>query len=144
MEPNEIISSGILEAYATGMASPQEVIQVKGYLNNFVEVREELDRIEADLEIYANLFAVQPDAAVKNKIFARINVDDKRNNEIENGSISQASRAVIGIPIYWKYIAAASPNMSAAPCAFMCDVGTGIVNVIIVIFVVIILGIDMR
>jgi len=107
LEANDIISSGILELYATGSASVQEVGLVQKYAAQFPKVAEALVKMEIDLEIYANAYAVQPDASVKVKIFARINSDE---NKVVPLVISEfkAPAKVIEISSYWKYAAAAA------------------------------------
>ena len=118
MEAKEIISSGLLELYATGLASGDEVILVEKYVADYPEVADELSGIINSLEKYANSFAIQPDASVKDKIFSRIetepvsktfnlnnkNVDDLDRNLHQNGELAK----VVHVPAYWKYAAAAS------------------------------------
>ena len=83
MEPKEIISSGILELYATGTASLQEIDLVQSYLVKYPEVADELAKIESDLETYAKLFAVEPGADVKERIFEKINSESKIINIVD-------------------------------------------------------------
>ena len=108
MEAKDIISSGILELFATGLASPQEVKEVQEYVAQYPEVAEELSKIEADMETYANVFARQPDPSVKEKIFSVINGDVVNSTVGTNGPQRSTSSTIIGIPAYWKYAAAAS------------------------------------
>ena len=117
MEAKEIISSGLLELYATGLASADEVTLVEKYVADYPEVAEELTGIINSLETYANSFAIEPDASVKDKIFSRIgkeavsksfnsgnNNSDLENNLHQNGELAK----VVHVPAYWKYAAAAS------------------------------------
>ena len=117
MEAKEIISSGLLELYATGLASADEVTLVEKYVADYPEVAEELTGIINSLETYANSFAIEPDASVKDKIFSRIgkeavsksfnsgnNNSDLENNLHQNGELAK----VVDVPAYWKYAAAAS------------------------------------
>ena len=118
MEAQEIISSGLLELYATGLASSQEVSLVEKYVDEYPEVADELSSIIKGLETYANTFAIQPDASVKDKIFSRIDQqsesrslnianefqEDFKNNVHRNGE----SAKVIQSFSFWKYAAAAS------------------------------------
>ena len=118
MEAKEIISSGLLELYATGLASANEAIQVEKYVAAYPEVAGELSNIINSLEIYANSFAVQPDVSVKDKIFARIsnastnNVFSSKTTFLDDSTDvfhknSEAGK-LVNINSYWKYIAAAS------------------------------------
>jgi anti-sigma-K factor RskA len=72
MTPNEYIESGILETYALGAATPGEQQEVERMAMAHPEVREALDRILADMESYATLHAIQPDDAVRDRIFQSI------------------------------------------------------------------------
>lgn len=101
MTATEIISSGLLELYAAGMASPEEIQQVEAAARQYPEVATELNAIEQAMENYAMAEAVVPDAAVKEKLMQRIEAD----------AIPLHSAPVV--PLYpasnvWKYVAAAS------------------------------------
>jgi len=74
---NDIISSGLLELYVTGAASPGEVLQVEKWASIHPEIKEEIAGIQSALEIYAFENAVQPDPSVKQKILSRINGNGK-------------------------------------------------------------------
>lgn len=110
MEQNEIISSGILELYATGAASAKEVELVQSYILKYPEVAIELSKIEADLENYAQLFSVEPDAKIKGKIFTRLNLNNTDSTRIvafdENNIGSNAKS--FSLPPYLKFAAAAA------------------------------------
>lgn len=118
MEAKEIISSGLLELYATGLASPQDASLVEKFVADSSEVADELSKIINSLEIYANSFAVQPDASVKDKIFTRINqvpnekaliISGKFNQEGENNLHKNGESAkVIKTYFVLKFVAAAS------------------------------------
>lgn len=73
MEATEIISSGLLEQYALGIASPEESMLVEDALQKYPEVRKELEEIQSSLEDYASSYALKPSDNVKNKIFSQIN-----------------------------------------------------------------------
>lgn len=111
MEPKEIISSGILELYATGTASLQEIDLVQSYLVTFPEVAEELSKIEADLETYAMLFAVEPDVDIKEKIFEKINYESRNLNfniAGVNGNLKSPTDKMVSLPYYMKFVSAAA------------------------------------
>jgi anti-sigma-K factor RskA len=63
-----IISSGLLETYLLGMASPEETQLVEKLAAEHADVRQELDAIRATLSAYASAFAQQPAANLKQKI----------------------------------------------------------------------------
>lgn len=100
MEANDIISSGLLELYATGVASAEEAQQVELWVKQYPAVAAELAAIEAGLETYAHANAVEPDPVIKAKLFQQI-------------TKTQATTKVIA-PVrsistgFWKFAAAAS------------------------------------
>jgi anti-sigma-K factor RskA len=72
MSPAEYISSGILETYALGAATPAEKQEVEAMLSKSPEIREALDQIQQEIETYASLHAVEPDEALREKILGSI------------------------------------------------------------------------
>ncbi len=110
MEAKDIISSGILELYATGITSTEEVKLVQQYVLQYPEVAAELAQIEAGMESYAMTFAVQPDPSVKDKIFARINNEQNTASKAISltDNSSHPTAKIIGIKPYWKFATAAS------------------------------------
>lgn len=109
MEANNIISSGILELYATGLALDEEVKLVHEYIISYPEVATELALIEARMEMYAKSFAVQPHPSVKDKIFVRINSEDTTAKVVTLTDHSAVAAAkIIGISALWKFAIVAS------------------------------------
>jgi anti-sigma-K factor RskA len=108
LEPKDIISSGILELYAAGLATAEEVNQVRSYAAEYPEVAAELLQIEAGMERYAKAHGVQPDPSVKEKIFARIESAEKDKMFAPADSSANKPAKVTGIPAYWKFATAAS------------------------------------
>lgn len=101
MQANDIISSGLLELYATGLTSKEETIQIEQWAKLHPEVAAELSAIEKGLESYAQAHAIQPAPSVKGKVLAQINTDKKTTIiPFNNGARSVAP--------FWKYAAAAS------------------------------------
>lgn len=107
MNAQEIISSGILELYCTGLTTAAENAEVQQWAKQYPEVAAEIAAIEAGLENYAQANAVTPAASVKDKVFAEIsktavapvvNMPPAGNGSTKLYSISSA----------WKYAAAAS------------------------------------
>ncbi len=108
MDVQDIISSGLLELYAAGLASSQEMAQVEHWLKQYPEVAAELKAIESGLEQYAHLNAIDPAKEIKDKIFAAINSvsTGKKTNTVSSNNAPVAK--VIPINNYWKWVAAAS------------------------------------
>lgn len=107
MNAQEIISSGILELYCTGLTSAAETAEVQQWAKQYPEVAAEIEAIQKGLEGYAQAHAITPGASVKEKVFAQINKSSaapvinlqRRSNGAEN---------VRSISSFWKYTAAAS------------------------------------
>lgn len=72
MSPAEYISSGILETYALGAATPAEKQDVENMLKKSPEVRAAFEQIQQEIEAYATLHAVEPDEKLREKILGSI------------------------------------------------------------------------
>ena len=107
MEVQEIISSGLLELYAAGIASEKESQEVEQYVSQYSEVAAELKAIADTMGAYANAQAIIPSPVVKEKIFAQIR--SAENAETHNTHVPvTVDKRVIRIDPFWKYVAAAS------------------------------------
>ncbi|MBX6380101.1 MAG: anti-sigma factor [Thermoflavifilum aggregans] len=78
MDIQEYISSGIIELYVLGMLSEQEAAEVKAYARQYREVQQAIEMYEQTLEQYASLHAVQPPAALKEKIWQKLQSPSSR------------------------------------------------------------------
>ncbi len=108
MNINDIISSGLLELYALGLSSPEETTQVQDWLNQYPEVKQELEEIELSLESYAQAHAVEPSASVKEKILTQISTGDNNNKLTFSKSENKINEPVLyRIPSFYKIAAAA-------------------------------------
>ncbi len=109
MEPKDIISSGVLDLYAAGLATEEEVRQVEHYAAVHPEVAAELAEIEAGMELYAKAHGMQPGPSVKEKIFSRIDSleEVKMTQPVVDYSTNKSAK-VVGIGRYWKLATAAS------------------------------------
>ncbi len=96
MNINDIISSGLLELYALGLASPEETAQVQDWISQYPEVKQELDDIQMSLESYAQAHAVEPSSSVKEKILSQISEGDKDNKL----TFSRNDSKVVEMPSY--------------------------------------------
>jgi anti-sigma-K factor RskA len=110
LNKNDIISSGLLELYALGLASPQESLQVEESIKLYPEVKQELEAIEMSLESYARGHAIDPSPSLKNKILAQISQDSEKNiatlSYTDHDKVSPGA-TVYRIPSYFKIAAAA-------------------------------------
>jgi len=99
LEAQDIISSGLLELYVTGIASPQEIRDVESLAKQYPEVVAEIRAIEAGMESYAQANAIQPAASVRENIFKHIGMPVE---------VPSPTAKVYSISPFWKYAAAAS------------------------------------
>jgi anti-sigma-K factor RskA len=110
----DIISSGLLEAYVMGGTTPIENAQVEQWRALYPEVNDEIDSIEKNLEAYAFANAVAPSHKVKERIEAALKIPSQTNTQ-NNGK----AKVVSITP--WK-------NIAAAAVALL--IGSAIFNVI--------------
>lgn len=96
MNIEEYISSGILEAYVQGDLSSAEMQEVERNLQQYPQLREELQKIEEVQENLLMQLAIAPSISVKQNILNAIETKPK-------GKVIPFSGAVL-----WKYAAAAS------------------------------------
>jgi hypothetical protein len=74
LNKQEIISSGLLELYATNTCTPSEATLVDTFLQaKDADIQTELAAIEQALEAYAFANALQPRMVVQNKLFSSLN-----------------------------------------------------------------------
>jgi anti-sigma-K factor RskA len=104
LDINDIISSGLLELYASGMASKEEAQQVQQWIKHYPEVAAEFASIEASLESLAMEHAIQPSATVKEGLFARIN----KHKQAPVIPLQANTKTVVNNGAYWKWAAAAA------------------------------------
>jgi anti-sigma-K factor RskA len=101
VEKQEIISSGLLEMYVTGAASPEEAAQVEKWREQYPEIKEELLNVEKAMESYAFANAITPGRSLKNEILNSINAAPIQNQ-------SRPAAKVVSISPAWRSIAAAA------------------------------------
>lgn len=104
MNAEELIQSGMLEAYVMGQLQGGEAALVERLRASDARVRAELDAIEVALEQAAMAAAIAPPPAAKQNVMARIAQPGPR---LEH---SKAPAPVIdsGTPLFWRWLAAAS------------------------------------
>lgn len=102
MNKEEIISSGLLELYALGIASPEEAMVVETCLRNYPELREELNSIEDTMEQYAQGNSITPSSKLKENVF--YSITDFNESNFQTKPVS--SGRVYQIPPFFKLMAA--------------------------------------
>ena len=103
MEKQEIISSGLLEMYVIGVASPEESAQIEQLRISDADINEEILNIEKSMEAYAFANAVRPSSSVKTELFSSLNFT---NQTITNTESSAPAKVVSMSPL--RNIAAAA------------------------------------
>ncbi|MEO7394032.1 MAG: anti-sigma factor [Chitinophagaceae bacterium] len=88
MNTQEYISSGIVEIYVLGLASPEERIDFEQLSKQFPEVLEARNEFELAMENQAMENAIAPPSGLKNKILAELNLSPAEAKII---SMQQAS-----------------------------------------------------
>lgn len=116
MNKEDIISSGLLELHALGIASPEEQIQVEESLRLYPEVKQELDAIQLSLESYAEAYAIEPSLEVKDKVLSQIAGNGSSNTHIAEQAILRpiseenstfSGQKIYRLPTFFKIAAAA-------------------------------------
>lgn len=106
MNIKEYISSGIIESYVLGLASPEEREEFERMCAAHTEVRAAREEFEIQLETHSLKNAVQPPAQVRSKLFAEIEIEQQKTGWQQRKADDQAK--IISIKPWWKYLAAAS------------------------------------
>jgi anti-sigma-K factor RskA len=71
------ISSGILESYVMGLATPQEMQEVEAMAAKFPAIRIELEKIETTLHRFARLNSQNPPDVLREKILSHIESEEQ-------------------------------------------------------------------
>ncbi len=79
MNLEEYIASGILDSYAIGAVSDQEVREVNCLASIYPEIRQELDELMLSAENYALLHSVEPPAGLKDRIMGQLTFEEADN-----------------------------------------------------------------
>ena len=119
MEVKDIISSGLLELYITGVSSPDETRQVEGWAEQYPEVKSALEEMQNVMESYVMSEAILPDESLKEKIMGKIRLGETGDtNTFRRPSAAavkpataareQPQAKVFALPSYFKWMAAAS------------------------------------
>jgi anti-sigma-K factor RskA len=116
LNKEEIISSGLLELYATNACTAEEATLIETHLQSDADIKSELTAIETALEAYAFANAMQPKITVQNKLFSTLN-------------FNVAAQAPI-IPITNSNTKLLSTLKSVAAAAVLLLLGSVILNVV--------------
>jgi len=93
LNSKEYISSGILESYILGHASPEEAGILECVMKNNTEVREAFEEAQKTFEMLATAQAVTPPSDLKSKIWDKIQQEDKVELAVEKPIIPLQTNA---------------------------------------------------
>lgn len=102
MNVKEIIESGILEHYAMGVLSEQEVQEVEGYLVQFPELQKDYFEIQNALQALAVEKSVKPRAGLENELIRSIVGDSNDPKDINDDKPKKGNG---GSGSIWKILA---------------------------------------
>ncbi len=105
MNADELIGSGLLEAYVMGQLHGDEATLVERMRSSDARVRAEIEAIELALEQAAMAGAVAPPPGVKEAVLARATRPGPR---VEPSGPVAPVRQGADVPPYWRWLAAAS------------------------------------
>ncbi|CAM3414241.1 anti-sigma factor domain-containing protein [Elizabethkingia occulta] len=94
MNTKEYISSGIIESYILGLASPEEAGILECVMKNNAEVKAAFEEAQKTLEDLATVQAMTPPDDLKSKIWAKI-----QKEEVTEAPISEVAEPVINLKI---------------------------------------------
>lgn len=90
MNTKEYISSGIIESYILGHASPEEAGILECVIKNNAEVKEAFEEVQKTMEKLATAQAVTPPSDLKAKIWNKIQKEQSSEEGIPVNSIEEA------------------------------------------------------
>ncbi len=106
MNTQDIISSGIIESYVLGTASPEEVAMLNCMQQSFPEIKAAVLEAQQSLEGMAEHLAVSPSAGLKEKIWSRLEAETATTNTATAATTVVANNtevpATTGKSIAWK------------------------------------------
>ncbi len=108
MDVQQIISSGLIELYATGMATAEEAIQVEQWIGQYPEVADEYRSIQLALETYALANASAPSSTLKSSLFSNLSIQAEIREDEPSASKNNSNVKVVQMRQRWKWLAAAS------------------------------------
>lgn len=118
MNLKEYISSGILESYVLGAASPQEQQEVECMSHIYPEIAEELEKLRSSIEVMATEMAQTPPADSLDFIMEAIENEPQQQPESSEPKIEESKEEAIvvtlppsesaGVPGGWRNVALAA------------------------------------
>jgi hypothetical protein len=107
LELHHYIESGIIESYALGLATTSEVEELQYMRKLYPELNTEIRMVERRIEMVALTEGIMPPARLKDRLFQRINWEEKRTNEQDKSNytfinIESKNKDYITVHKWWK------------------------------------------
>ena len=96
MNTQDIISSGIIESYVLGTASPEEVAMLGCMQQSFPEIKAAVLEAQQALEGMAEQLAVTPSAGLKEQIWSRLEAENLAVNDAPVATMTAKKTAIPG------------------------------------------------
>lgn len=107
MTAQEFIDSGLPHSYVLGAATPEERGEVERMAERWTEVREELERLQLELDAYAGMHAMPPRPELREKLISHVlGQTTTTTAKQEPAKVVQLAAAAGGVPTFWRAIAA--------------------------------------
>lgn len=111
MGATSYISSGIIEAYVSGLASSQEREELEAAMAQYPEVAAEYQSCQHDMEQYIIYQSVTPPASLKEKLFSQLDTEETaraNGTYVDEDAIPETPVRKILVSSAWRWVAAAS------------------------------------
>lgn len=89
------LDTDLLEKYLLGTTSPEESMQVERYIAMYPEVRKTYNELQANLETYANLYALKTPEGLKTKILNRIKAQNTGRRKFQRYAVAASIAAML-------------------------------------------------
>lgn len=97
MSSSEFISSGLIEAYVLGAASPEEQREVERMAAQYPDVAKALELAQNDLEAYVQLYAEQPSEQLREKVLSAISEQETPRRDPKVIPINRPAKSSLSI-----------------------------------------------
>lgn len=111
MDASRFISSGLVEAYVSKLATPAETQELERGMVVYPEVAAAVDDCQHDMEQYVSLYAVKPPAYLRQQILNTVETEEEArhsNAYIEEAIAEEIYARPVRVHSIWRWIAAAS------------------------------------
>lgn len=111
MGASSYISSGLIEAYVSGLASSSEREELERAMAQYPEVAAEYNHCQLDMEQYIGLQSVPPPATIKQSLFAQLDTEETaraNGTYVDEDAVAEEPVHRVLVSSAWRWIAAAA------------------------------------